>query len=165
MLRVAGELPHPVVQVVGHGDARNDAGELDSGGRSSDGVGFGATVHGRRSWWWLRAPGAALSTTASLASSHCGSGHDDAMADGGELSGAVETAATEAKRARELGERKRSSQRSRRGGQRARGGLEAGESNDGVQRPWTGKKGTTSSWGRLSLRESTERFRATRRSD
>ena len=34
MLRVAGELPHPVVQVVGHGDAGNDAGELDSGGRS-----------------------------------------------------------------------------------------------------------------------------------
>ena len=46
MLRVAGELPHPVVQVVGHGDAGNDAGELDSGGRSLDGVGFDATVQG-----------------------------------------------------------------------------------------------------------------------
>ena len=79
--------------------------------------GFEATVHGRRSWWWLRVPGAALSTTASLALSHSGSGHDGAMAGGGELSGAVETAATGAKRARELGERKRSSQRSRRGGQ------------------------------------------------
>ena len=39
MLRVNGELPHPVVQVVGHGEAGNDAGELDSGGQSSDGVG------------------------------------------------------------------------------------------------------------------------------
>ena len=105
MLRVAGELPHPVVQVVGHGDAGNDAGELNSGGRSSDGAGFDATVHGKESWWLLRAPGAALSTTASLASRHCGSGHDGAMAGGGELSGAVETAATEAKRARELGEK------------------------------------------------------------
>ena len=104
VLRVAGELPHPVVQVVGHGNAGNDAGELGSGGRSSDGVGFDAMVHGRRSWWWLRAPGAALSTTVSLASSHCGSSHDGAMAGGGELSGAVEVATTEAKRARELGE-------------------------------------------------------------
>jgi len=104
VLRVAGELPHPVVQVVGHGDAGNDAGEVDSGGRSSDGVGFDATVHGRRSWWWLQAPGAALSTTVSLASSHCVSSHDGAMAGGGELSGAVEVATTEAKRARELGE-------------------------------------------------------------
>ena len=103
MLRVAGELPHPVVQVVGHGDAGNDAGELDSSGRSSDGVGFDATVHGRRSWWWLRAPGAALSTTASLASSHCGSSHDGAMIGGGELSGVVGMAATEAERARKLG--------------------------------------------------------------
>ena len=34
-LSEAVELPHPVVQVVGHGDAVNDAGELDSGGRSS----------------------------------------------------------------------------------------------------------------------------------
>ena len=40
VLRVAGELPHPVVQVAGHGDAVNDAGELDSGGRSS-------AVHGK----------------------------------------------------------------------------------------------------------------------
>ena len=48
MLRVAGELPHPVVQVVGHGSAGNDAGELGNGGRSSDGVGFDATVHGRK---------------------------------------------------------------------------------------------------------------------
>ena len=39
----------------------------------------------------------------SLALSHCGSSHDGAMAGGGELLGAVETAATEAKRARELG--------------------------------------------------------------
>ena len=83
MLRVAGELPHPVVQVVGHRYAGNDAGELDSGGRSSDGVGFDATVHGRRSWWWLWAPSAALSTTVRLASSHYGSSHDGAMASGG----------------------------------------------------------------------------------
>ena len=104
MLRVAGELPHPVVQVVGHENAGNDTGELGSGGRSSDGVGFDATVHGRRSWWWLWAPGAALSTTVSLASSHYGSSHDGTMAGGEELSGAVEVATTEAKRARELGE-------------------------------------------------------------
>ena len=103
MLRVAGELPHPVVQVVGHGNAGNDAGELGSGGRSSNGVGFYATVHGRKSWWWLRAPGAALSTTLRFASSHYGSNHDGAIAGGGEISGEVETAATDANRARELG--------------------------------------------------------------
>ena len=40
-------------------------------------------------------PGAALSTTVSLASSHCGSSHDGAMAGGGELSGAVEVATIE----------------------------------------------------------------------
>ena len=103
VLRVAGARAHLVGQVVGHGDAGNDARD-DLGGRRSSGVdGFDATVHGRKSWWWLRAPGAALSTTASLASSHCGSGHDGSMADGEELSGAVETAAIEAKRARELG--------------------------------------------------------------
>ena len=36
MLRVAGELPHPVVQVVGHGDTGNNAGD-DLGGRRSSG--------------------------------------------------------------------------------------------------------------------------------
>ena len=41
VLRVAGELPHPVVQVVGHGDAGNNADELDSGGRSSANGGLG----------------------------------------------------------------------------------------------------------------------------
>ena len=97
VLRVAGARAHLVGQVVGHGDAGNDAGELDNGGWSSDGVGFDATVHGRRSWWWLRSPGAALSTMVSLASSHCGSSHDGAMAGGEELSGAVEVATTEAK--------------------------------------------------------------------
>ena len=40
----------------------------------------------------------------SLASSHYGSSHDGAMAGGGELSGAVEVATTEAKRARDLEE-------------------------------------------------------------
>ena len=39
-LREAGELPHPVVQVAGHGDAVNDTGELDSSGWSS-------AVHGK----------------------------------------------------------------------------------------------------------------------
>ena len=39
-LREARELSHPVVQVAGHGDAVNDAGELDSDGRSS-------AVHGK----------------------------------------------------------------------------------------------------------------------
>ena len=73
------------------------------GGRGSGGVGFAATVHRSKSWWWLRAPIAALSTTERLASSHCGSSHDGAMAGGGEFSGEVETVATEAKRARKLG--------------------------------------------------------------
>ena len=104
MLRVAGARAHLVGQVGGAGVERARRNRARGGGRSSDGVGFDATVHGRRSWWWLRAPGAALSTTVSLASSHCGSSHDGAMAGGGELSGAVEVATTEAKRARELGE-------------------------------------------------------------
>ena len=34
-----------------------DGGELGSGGRSSEGVGFGATVHGRMNVCVLRAPG------------------------------------------------------------------------------------------------------------
>ena len=55
--------------------AGSSAGGEQGGGRCSDGAGFGATVHGRRSWWCLRAPGAALSTAVSLASSHCGSSH------------------------------------------------------------------------------------------
>ena len=92
-----------MVQVVGHGDAGNDADELGSGGRSSDRVGFDATVQ-EKELVVATAPIAALSTTVSLASSHCGSSHDGAMASGGELSGAVEVATTEAKRARELGE-------------------------------------------------------------
>ena len=44
MLHVAGELSHPVVQVVGHGDAGNDAGEYDSGGRSSGTHGHGVVA-------------------------------------------------------------------------------------------------------------------------
>ena len=48
MLRVAGELPHPVVQVVGHGDAGNDAGELDSGGGVRTGLGSMLRCTGER---------------------------------------------------------------------------------------------------------------------
>ena len=48
------------------------------------------------SWWCAERNG-------ELGLSHCGSSHDGTMAGGGELSGAVETAATEAKRVRELG--------------------------------------------------------------
>ena len=44
-------MPHPVVQAVGCGEAGNDAGELDSGGRSSDTHGFDVPVRGRTSWW------------------------------------------------------------------------------------------------------------------
>ena len=104
VLRVAGARAHLVGQVGGAGMERARQNQARGGGRSSDGVGFDAVVHGRRSWWWLRAPGAALSTKVSLASSHYGSSHDGTMAGGGELSGAVEVATTEAKRARELGE-------------------------------------------------------------
>ena len=104
------------------------------GGRSSGEVGFDATVHGRKSWWWLRVPGATLSTVRHSDACLHGRSHDGDMASGKELSGAVETAATEAKRARELGERKRSSQRSRRGGQRARGGPGGGK----FDRRWLG---------------------------
>ena len=103
VLRVAGARAHLVGQAGGAGVERARRSRARGGGRSLDGAGFGATVHGRRSWWCLRAPGAALSTTVSLASSHCGSSHDGDMAGGGELSGAVETAATGAKRARWLG--------------------------------------------------------------
>jgi len=73
------------------------------GGRSSGVVGFNATVHGRKSWWWLRVPGAALSMVRRSDACLHGRSHDGDMAGGEELSGAVETAATGAKRARELG--------------------------------------------------------------
>ena len=41
VLRVAGARAHLVGQVVGHGDAGNDTGELDSGGRTSANGGLG----------------------------------------------------------------------------------------------------------------------------
>ena len=50
-----------VVAVAGPGVAGVDGGEHECGGRSSGNDGFDATVHGRRSWWVLRAPGSALS--------------------------------------------------------------------------------------------------------
>ena len=63
-----------------------------------------------------------------LASSHCGSSHDGAMAGGGELSGAVEVATTEAKRARELGEEEEELTAESERGSASSGGPGGGES-------------------------------------
>ena len=91
------------------------------GGRSSGEVGFDATVHGRKSWWWLRVPGAALSTVRCSVVSLHGCGHGCAMAGGEKLSAAVEMELGDEREHERRGERKRSSQQGRRGGQRARG--------------------------------------------
>ena len=64
------------------------------GGRSSGEVGFDATVHGRKSWWWLRVPGAALSMVRRSVVSLHGCGHGCAMAGGEKLSAAVGNGAT-----------------------------------------------------------------------
>ena len=71
------------------------------GGRSSGEVGFDATVHGRKSWWWLRVPGAALSTVRRSVVSLHGCGHGCAMAGGEKLSAAVENGARGRAQARE----------------------------------------------------------------
>ena len=57
VLRVAEARAHLVGQAGGARVERACRSRARSGGRSSDGAGFGATVHGRRSWWCLRAPG------------------------------------------------------------------------------------------------------------
>ena len=71
------------------------------GGRSSGEVGFDAMVHGRKSWGWLRVPGAALSTVRRSVVSLHGCGHGCAMAGGEKLSAAMENGARGRARVRE----------------------------------------------------------------
>ena len=53
-LRVAGARAHLVGQAGGAGVERARRIRARGGSQNSDGVGFAATVHGRRTWWWLR---------------------------------------------------------------------------------------------------------------
>ena len=73
------------------------------GGRSSGEVGFDAMVHGRKSWGWLRVPGAALSMVRRSDACLHGRSHDGDMAGGEERSGSKGAVATRRNRARELG--------------------------------------------------------------
>ena len=92
-LRGEGGVAHPTVAVAEAGVAGAAGGELFCGGRSSDGVGIDAMVHGRRSWWWLRAPEIVVSTTVGSGTSCGGCGHGHTMAGGEKLSTAVENEA------------------------------------------------------------------------
>ena len=102
-LRRAGVRAHLLGQTRGAGMERARRSRARGGGRSLGEVDFDATVHGRENWGWLRVPGAALSTVRRSDACLHGRSHDSDMAGGEELSGAVETAATWAKRARGLG--------------------------------------------------------------
>ena len=65
-------------------------------------VGFDATVHGRKIWWWLRVPGAALSMVRRSDACLHGRSHDGDMAGGEERSGSKGAVATRRNRAREV---------------------------------------------------------------
>ena len=74
-LRVAGRAPHPTEQAAGRGEIGNYGGDHLGGGRSYGRARVGARGHVGRSWWALRAPGAALSTAVCSASSYVCSSH------------------------------------------------------------------------------------------
>ena len=71
-----------------------NGGELQGGGRSSGNDGFGATVHGRRSWWALRAPGSALSAVTRSVWTEANQNDDGDKSGTGEVSVSTETRAT-----------------------------------------------------------------------
>jgi len=71
-----------------------DDGELQGGGRSSGNDGFGATVHGRRSWWALWAPGSALSAVTCSVWTEANQNDDGDKSDAGDVSVSMETRAT-----------------------------------------------------------------------
>ena len=71
-----------------------DDGELQGGGRSSGNDGFGATVHGRRSWWALWAPGSALSAVTRSVWTEANQNDDGDKSGAGEVSVSTETRAT-----------------------------------------------------------------------
>ena len=96
--------------------------------------GFEATVHGRKSWWWLRVPGSALSMVRRSDACLHGRSYDGEMAGGEELSGAVENGARERARAREKSEK----------GEELTAGSERGSASSGrswwrrIDRRWLG---------------------------
>ena len=67
----------PTVVAASAGVAGADGGELGSGGRSSDGVGFGATVHGRMNGCVLHASGEVWGTVPCSEVRCGGPGRDD----------------------------------------------------------------------------------------
>ena len=69
-LRVAGRAPHPTEQAAGRGEIGNYGGDHLGGGRSYGHAWVVSRGNVGRSWWALRAPGAALSTTVCPASSY-----------------------------------------------------------------------------------------------
>ena len=131
VLRVAGDVAHPTVAVVGAGVAGVNGGELFCGRRSSGNLGVGVREHGRRSWGVLRTPEIAVSTSVGSDTSWGGCGHGHAMAGGERFSGKVVGLAREGGGARGEGNRVEGSPRFFWCCWRGRGGTGSGESTEG----------------------------------
>ena len=74
--------------------SESDDDELQGGGRSSGNDGFGVMVHGRRSWWALRAPGSALSAVTRSVWTEANQHNDSNKSGAGEVSVLTEMRAT-----------------------------------------------------------------------
>ena len=83
-----------VVVAAGPMVAGADDSELQGGGWSSGNDGFGAAVHGRRSWLELRAPGSALSAVTRSVWTEADQNNDGDKSGAGEVSVSTETRAT-----------------------------------------------------------------------
>ena len=85
------------MESVGVGAAGIGAGDELGSRRSSGELGVGVREHSRGCGWVLWPPGGALSTAACSVAALGNGGYGGDMAGGGELSGVVEVATTEAK--------------------------------------------------------------------
>ena len=119
-----------MVVVAGPGVVCGGGGKL-GGGRSSGVHGVAATVQGRPNGRVIRAPGDSLSALTCSEASLRGHSRGGGMASGEELSALVKLGLRGAKEAGKRGVRSGSTQRCRRGGQRARGGPGGAESTGG----------------------------------
>ena len=130
-LRRAGVRAHLLGQTGGAGTAQAYRNQARSGGRISGVHGVAATVQGRPNGRVARAPGDSLSALTCSEASLRGRSRGGGMAGGEELSAPVKLGLRGAKEAGKRGVRSGSSQRCRRGGQRARGGPGGAESTGG----------------------------------
>ena len=94
LLQLPGVLAHLVVVATAAGMAGVDGGEHFRGSRSSGNDEFGATVHRRRGWWALWAPGSALSAVTCSVWTEANQNDDGDKSDAGDVSVSMETRAT-----------------------------------------------------------------------